>query len=182
LATALVLVLHNTVIEAYRVEEPFLQNRYYSKLSPYLKGVRMSYPLATNIDAIISELHKSGFDPELDRVMAYVDVPGFVAVTGAQSFGIAWGGCDADHPGSTNLMNRYLDLEPYSRPIRYVYVVINHDIDPGVRARMNELLKPGPGFRLGLVGVPGRFCVHLGHFRDYQMVFEGPYLFSQNRQ
>lgn len=179
-ASAIVLILHNTVIEAYRIppNELSSEQRYYSKQSPYMKGIRLSKPMATNIDAILTELKASGFDPLQDRVMAYVDVPGFVGVTGAQSFGIAWGGCEEDHAGSIPLMRGYFDLEPYSRPIRYVYVLINHEIDPEVRNKMDELLTPAPGFHKKLLGIPGSFCVSLGSFRPYQMTFEGPYLFG----
>lgn len=140
-----------------------------SRNARVLAGVGLDPADAENIDALIAALRERGFDAGRDRLVAYPDLPGFVAVCGARPLGSSWLFTRYGNVDAANLA--WLESEPLEG-IRHVYLILGARPSPPLRDFLDGRLRPLP--ETGTEAL-GRGAFHERDRFSYRLFLSGPY-------
>jgi hypothetical protein len=136
--------------------------------NPAFTHIRIDAGLAKAIGAVQQALKDVGFDILQDRIMAYPDMPGLLAATGARSFGSPW--MVTRYPDIDVSNCAHISTEPTS-PIRHVYFLRGIPISEGLSACLAQKLVKAEGFASHSVGD----FYHHRNLETETLVLEGPY-------
>jgi|GEM_PF-6437906 len=134
--------------QPFRAALPAEQTNYAATSAP-LKGVKLDPELARTIDRLSETLEAAKYDRVHDRIMAFPDMPGFIAAVDAQAFGTPWMITAYDHSDGVNCA--YVSLEPVG-DIKNVYFLLGRAPEAQLQACLDEKLKPGPGISARTIG------------------------------
>jgi hypothetical protein len=145
----------------------YLQQTYLSQ-SPYLAHVRVEPDIGKGIDALREALTEFGFDFHRDRLLAYPDLPGFIAASGAQAFGYPWvytGYAEIDE-----LNCGFVEMTR-TRDVENVFLLLGSDMGEALSECVFDRIERLPETRARALG--GGY-----HYRDemeYRLRISGPY-------
>jgi len=160
---------------------PFKEQTTYSKLSPYLKNIKLEKHQATHIDTFIEILNTNNFSKDQDRIFVYGGLSGFLSAAGVQSFGESWNGIEdyiySGYKQAFKRMSYWIKMEPINSSIRYVYILNSNLItfNNNVKSNLNARLKK---IKLTKKYFIGKGLYHLyNEDVEYNITLEGPFLF-----
>lgn len=110
--------------------------------------------------------HHFNFDK--DRLFAYPDLPGFIAATGAKSFGNAWSFTGYPNSDRSNCVN--INLEPVGE-VRYVYLLQGDSLGTVLRSCLLKKLVPSANMERRNLGTG----MHYRNGNYYHLSIIGPY-------
>jgi hypothetical protein len=144
----------------------------HSTRSPYLAHIRIERDLGLAIDRLQLALEEVGFDVAQDRLFAYPDIPGLVAVSGAESFGYPW--TWTGYPDVDRLNCWYITRE-LDQDFRRVYLLLGEELTGDLRDCVDNALEELPGKREIFIGN----IVHYRNLREYRLDLSGPFGLSK---
>ena len=125
----------------YRRNAPYSGQTSYSEKSEFLSGIKIEENLANTIDSLIDTLIAINFDYDTDKIMAYCNMPGLLAATGARSFGESW--MITGYSNSISRMIFHLKLEPIGKCDKiYILKDKNEDINLEVKKNLDNIILP----------------------------------------
>lgn len=169
-----VIVVHNTLLGAYRNAPGFLPSQV-SRLNPAMQYIHLEPTLAKNLDELKLRLVTLGFDFQRDGLFAYPDLPGYISGVGARSFGSSWN--STGYPREIEGIEAYLKLEPI-RPFRDIYILKGVEFSGPLLQCLDRYLVPDPA-RFGRYAV-GDPSWHYRNDMPIDLVLEGPYKLRSN--
>jgi len=166
LAASLIVVMGSQYLFPHRRGSYASQT--YLTSNRYLRHVRIEGDLGEAIDLLQSRLSDAAFDVSRDRLVAYPDLPGLVALTGAKAFGNPWYYSGLERVDELNCgFVAGGDAGSASR----VYMILGRELPGALRKCLSEALAERPESLTQPLG----HIYHYGNMSNYALVLRGPY-------
>ena len=174
ISSSLLIIVYKEQVFHYRRNAEYKHQTHKAISSSRLKNVLIEKEIANNIDNISLHLGEMGFNYKSDRLIAYPDMPGYIAATeNAKTYGAAWLFWTSDLKEMNNIdirncaeLNNETDGEA-----KRIYLILGGEFSPGFAECFNKKFKRTPSFKYVQLGMD------YNHFNKKHMDIRilGPY-------
>ena len=149
ISSSLLIIVYKEQILHYRRNAEYKYQTHEAISSSRLKNVLIEKEIANNIDNISLHLKQMGFNYKSDRLIAYPDMPGYIAATeNTKTYGAAWLFWTSDLKETNNIdirncaeLNNETDDEA-----KRIYLILGGEFSPGFGECFNKKFKRTSNF------------------------------------